>query len=386
MPRLAPVGLCFLAIAACALVSAAPVSPSSDSASDTYHRVVMVMRHCVRSTDEDFQNEPFPDYQNYTSHQIPTWPGVPMDCLPRGMDIIEGQGYNSRYTFPMPLTVVSDNITRDIQTSQSFLKGLGMTEEEAHFYIDGALFDPSDYGVCPQQPTDAVDAALAARQAALPIPVNHTQLIEYMQAKLGQGVPPALYTILDSVANGTYNGGSQMSGEFGEFFEMQYGGGYEVGWGNITADDMYEFINLLVYKRAIEARALPIVQYTESNLLAHVINALDGTDNGTTIFVGHDTDMDAMATFFNLQWVAPPYTTNHTAPGSAVRFDLIGSSSMATPMVSVSFVYTTYETTEGKLQSVPADFVFGDGNTMDFNSFRSIAEAQLYMPCVRFDH
>ena len=145
---------------------------------------------------------------------------------------------------------------------------------------------------------------------------------------------------------------------------------------------MYEFLDLLVYMRAVEARSLPIVQYTESNMLAHVIQELDDATNATTIFVGHDDDMDALATFYNLQWVIPPYPTNHSLPGGIVRFDLWSTTENPEPYVEVTLLYTTYDTDNGELTSVPATFLSTGSNTMDYASFRGIAENLIYTPCV----
>jgi hypothetical protein len=38
--------------------------------------------------------------------------------------------------------------------------------------------------------------------------------------------------------------------------------------------------------------------------------------------VGHDSDLDAVATVLGLEWHTPPFPANATTPGAGVRFDL----------------------------------------------------------------
>ena len=88
-----------------------------------------------------------------------------------------------------------------------------------------------------------------------------------------QGIAPALPAIRDAVFSGGFNGGTCISGNFAEYFEMQFGGGIDFSFA-VTEAEMYQFVELLTFYRSIYARSYPIVQYTESNLLAHVLNSL----------------------------------------------------------------------------------------------------------------
>ena len=348
--------------------------------SDPFHRVVYVMRHCVRSTDTTFYgSEPYPNYNNYSAVPFPPWTVPDMLCLPRGLEIIEGQGQNFQGTFPMPLKVISDNVQRDINTSISLLAGLGLSGSVA-IQVDGSIFDPVSYGICPNPSEDFTNAALQFRWNQVPVPANHTGMMAALQAKLGQGVAPLLQNILDNVFGGEFNGGSDISSEFAEFLEMQYGGGLDMSWAGVSVDDMYAFTELLSYDGAIYARAFPIVQYTESNLLAHVLNELNDNTTSTTFFVGHDTDLNALATFFNIQWIDAPYATNHTSPGSALRFDLYSQPDQD-PTITATYWYTTYENTLGNMTVVNATFADGT-NQMAYGDFKSLAEGMLYLPCV----
>lgn len=47
--------------------------------------------------------------------------------------------------------------------------------------------------------------------------------------------------------------------------------------------------------------------------------------SGSTVIVGHDTNLDGLATLLDLEWTAPPYLSHQlypTPPGAALRFRL----------------------------------------------------------------
>ena len=64
-----------------------------------------------------------------------------MLCLPRGLDIIEGEGASLRGTFPLPLNIISDAAQRDINTSLSLIAGLGYANVPLN--IDANIFNPA---------------------------------------------------------------------------------------------------------------------------------------------------------------------------------------------------------------------------------------------------
>ncbi len=105
-----------------------------------------------------------------------------------------------------------------------------------------------------------------------------------------------------------------------------------VGRVVIRPADLSFFLLLLVrYYRAIDSDASSILAYEQANLMAHITmvcccfvlrafqvthsthpprpfpQELEASSNGSTIFVGHDTNLDAAAVLLNLTWNAPPY-------------------------------------------------------------------------------
>jgi len=332
----------------------------------------------VRSTETTFYDEPYPNYNNYSAVPFPAWPTPAMYCLPRGLEIIQGEGANLQGEIPLPVTVYSDSAIRDVNTSQALLAGLGL--DNVTINVDLNIFNPAG-AICPAMTEEFQDAALEYRWNSWPIPSNLESIKASIQNHIGQGVAPSIQNIADSVWDASFNGGSDIAYNFAEFFEMQFGGGLPLDWANATEADMYSFLDAITYTRAIYARSYPIVQYSESNLLAHIIEALDSNTTETTFFVGHDTDLDAMATFFNIEWVIPPYATNHTVPGSMLRLDLWGGPDY-TPTITASFIYTTFDTANGNLTTVNATFLDIDTNQMPYADFRELAVSQLYEPCV----
>ena len=77
-----------------------------------------------------------------------------------------------------------------------------------------------------------------------------------------------------------------------------------------------------------------------------------------------------------------PYPTNHTVPGSILRFDLVSNSSDPYPNIELSFFSSTFDTTEGNLNAADVTFLDSGSNTMPFAQFMAVAESQLYAPCV----
>lgn len=127
------------------------------------------------------------------------------------------------------------------------------------------------------------------RLAEVPIPPDHRQLLNSLQAKLGRGIAPSFVDISDSANMSTFVGGSAVAAEIAGYFEMAVGAGIDMSWANVTADDVKSMLPLIVYQHSVWMRALPLAQHGHSNLLAHILRDLDpSSPPGTSIYVGHD--------------------------------------------------------------------------------------------------
>jgi hypothetical protein len=133
-----------------------------------------------------------------------------------------------------------------------------------------------------------------------------------------------------------------------ETFLMQYGAGLPVAWGALKPTEMYQLQQMLVYEWSSGRSAKLIEQAKPSRMLSAIVEALGQPGNTTTIFIGHDTDLNGLAVLLEVGWGAPPHPDNTTAPNVALRFR-----AQAEGRVAVDVVYTTNATTDGVLLSMP---------------------------------
>ena len=163
---------------------------------------------------------------------------------------------------------------------------------------------------------------------------------------------------------------------------MSHGGGLNTSWANISADDVYSFAPLTTYRSSIEARALPIVQRTHSNLLWHMkqeLHRMISSGGGSSIFVGHDSDLDAIATFLNLEWNSGLLPVNYTAPGAALMLRVAASDDANI----VAGLYTPdFEKRNGEMTISQAKFLETSTNILPLQRFDDIVSSLVYMPCV----
>ena len=217
---------------------------------------------------------------------------------------------------------VDTSAKRDNDTASALLSGMNMKEDD--YRSAPELFDPISNGPCSPLNESIVENALKERFENFPLPENHTERLKRLQSVLGTGVAPPLDEICDFI-NGAYlNGGSSVSSSFAEAFLMQLGGSMEVAWGEITREDVYDFLTTHIYARGVADRVLRSVSHSHTIMTKRIIKFLENSDeSGTLILVGHDGDLDALATMFGLSWHTAPFPPNATTPGSAARFYLL---------------------------------------------------------------
>jgi hypothetical protein len=259
----------------------------------------------------------------------------------------------------------------------------------------------------PEPSTDFYDSALQQRALSVqPLP-NREQLMDDLQSHLGKGAAPPVSEIPEGFSNRQLTGARALASDFAEFcpaptlpafhssshslccfsrfFLMSYGGGLNTSWANVSAEDVYKFAPLTTYRSSIEARALPIVQHTHSNLLwrlkqeLHRMRSLGG---GSSLFVGHDSDLDAISTFFNLEWNSGLLPVNYTAPGAALIFR-VPSGQRDDDATVVAGLYTpNFEKRNGEMIISQATFMETSTNILPLQRFDDIVSSLAYMPCV----
>jgi len=300
-------------------------------------RSVLVMRHCVRSTPEEgIKAVPgFENFNSYSASQWPTFPVTSMSCLPRGLKLMEASGkwLRDRWLLPEPVHISSDDSQRDKDTSRALLMGFAGTEQKENFITDSASFDTLYSDACPEL-TAAEEAEARREQLAIwPVSSDLLQLQAKLFSALGTGVAGDWTAVPCHVSDtGQIVGSCQAAFEFTERLLMQAGGGLTMGWGNLSFEDVQALLPLSTYYLRVSLAAPKLLKRKQPAIMRSVLSALEA-DDGTEIFMGHDTQLVALAAALDLSWDPHPYHSNATLPGSALRFDRRGDD------VEISYIY-----------------------------------------------
>lgn len=302
--------------------------------------VVYLFRHCVRSVNASslapFAGQPFPPF------------GVPPDnCLPRGLTIFENIGQQLRDEVMARgadgVAVVADNVPRNVDSMHALARGLGLPADSPSLRVDSAPF-----AHCNPPPASEEQELLQQRLEVVSLPINDTANLVAVDAALrGQ---QNITAVPDAVVDAAFKGEHALAATAATTFLMQLGGGMDVAWGRLTPTEVYRLDQMQVYDWAITRRAIPIERPKSSTMVAAVLAALSGetvdaaartSAPHTTIFVGHDTDVNGVGTLLGLGWSAPLLADNTTAPSVALRFESLANSNG----VRISFLSPTFSGT-----------------------------------------
>eukprot|EP00656_Telonema_subtile_P007903 TRINITY_DN13709_c0_g1_i2.p1 TRINITY_DN13709_c0_g1~~TRINITY_DN13709_c0_g1_i2.p1 ORF type:complete len:218 (-),score=31.44 TRINITY_DN13709_c0_g1_i2:245-898(-) len=211
--------------------------------------------------------------------------------------------------------------------------------------------------------------------ASFPPPDGHFARVQAVQAVLGAGIAPALETIADSLSDGYLIGGSNVAAGFAEAFLMQLGGKLPVGWGRLDPGAVYELLKTHIYIRGVQDRALPLAAHSHSYMAQVVLEHL-ATGRGTLMLVGHDGDLDALATLFGLGWHTNPFPPNATTPGSALRIDAAADGTL-----DASVLYQSFDPADpGTVHTVQAEWSAREHEHLE--QLRQWVELRLDPTCV----
>ena len=94
------------------------------------------------------------------------------------------------------------------------------------------------------------------------------------------------------------------------------------------------------------ANAVPeLVARDQASIPYWVLNALE--QQGTQLFAGHDTTLNALQSIFELYYTPTPWPPQATMPASALRFDRRGHE------VTITYLYVDYAEASGAMIQVP---------------------------------
>ena len=358
-------------------------------------KTVYIMRHCVRS--QFFPAlEYLPNFRYLSNYSdggpLPDFGVAPSLCTARGRRIIAAQGKSmareiAERSSGGNLKVIYDGgAKRDRTTAEDFLSGAGHPLDLAK--PDATIFNPQRAHFCPYPTAVEYQHAIATQLDSVKRPADLDSLLHRLQAKLGQGVAPPIPSLNSTISSkGYWLGREYVASGWAETMLLQYGSGLPVGYGRVSPSELYDFLALHVYYRAVNNRGFVIEQRGQSNLLMHMLDDLasDGKGNEATLYVGHDTQLDGLAVLLNLTWEAPPYPADTTTPGSMLRLTRTGEGPGAT--VQADYLYATFENEDGEMKvAASTRFVSASGassRSLPLPTFAAAVRGAVDWRCVR---
>lgn len=364
-------------IGACCLLGAALIlsgcgGGGTTPAPGTKKTTVLMMRHCLRDMPEkgiyDVQGLDY--FNNYS--QTPWAPFLNKEkpvpafyCLDRGEKIVEEQGewLKKNGNLPSPITAIADTCQRDDVTAHAFLRGLGVDANSDTFFTNHFPFDNGKNKTltpdCKTLTAAELFAAISAQRKMTPPPSNYAALVDQIYKVAGKGAAGDwTNTSCTLEADPTVHwwapfiGGCNVANEFAERFLMEWGGGMAPGWGKLNTTDIPKLLAVHAwYLRT--SLFIPSVQKSEAASIAWaILETLEAGAQGTTNFVGHDTQQGGLSAALGLSWDPSPYAESATIPGSMLRFDLDSGSDI----VTMSYGFPEDYGKGGDMKFVPASF------------------------------
>jgi hypothetical protein len=341
---------------------------------------VIVMRHCVRATDDNsiFAIPGFSESDDYASKPWLQFPVPAMFCLPRGEELVEAQGrfLRAKGGLPMPLHAVADNMRfgqRDNVTMQRLLRGLGLVlgTKGVSTFVDSKPFKPPNTAACLRDRPSLVEmkAGIDAFIVANPPSSSYSRKLDRIYEIAGKG-PAGDWTSLGCNATGAWGiaiiqGACQVAFSLAERLFMEFGGGFPVARGKITGSETAELLELWTTGLNMFWGTQPQLGYLAAPIAAAVIEGLGDGKRGTDLLVGHDTNLIQLGRLLNLTWQAGPYPMNSALPGSMLRFDRDGD------LVTVTYVFPAdFGSLDGTMTSVPATVAETGKNTIALSVLR----------------
>jgi len=219
-------------------------------------------------------------------------------------------------------------------------------------------------------------AAISAQQKMNPPPSNYASLLDQIYKIAGEGAAgdwtkTACKLEADPLTNHWWApniGGCNVAGEFSERFLMEWGGGMTPGWGKLNVTDIPKL--LAVHTWYLKTSLfIPSVQKSEAASIAGaILETLEAGAQGTTNFVGHDTQQGGLSAALGLSWDPSPYALSATVPGSMLRFDLDSGSDT----VEMSYGFPADYSKGGDMKFVPASFPGMPAGKVSLKALRDI--------------
>ncbi|CAE7224007.1 ANKRD17 [Symbiodinium natans] len=337
-------------------------------------------RHCVRSTSGTTVKAANPDYvdgSSYTDLPLPDWNTPAKWCTGQGAKLIESEGKQLReenHKMDMSLLkVFVDTDQRDATTANSLLTGLA---DKDGIYVSKVEYFPLLFnanepnygkGVCDAADGQLVSAQKQRRLDTTPMPMGiglagdmnqtrYTEVLELMESFIGIGAAGPLTDLASppylNKTNGQLTGAPGVMKLFAQNLLYAYASGipYKTH-APASREQIYQLSSWIYWYRQINEIPAVLVPEKACGVLSIIMTLLDTSKRRNVIYVGHDSDLDALAHFFQLRWKAPPFPgPRPTPPGSSLVFS---PNSDGTALVH--FAYQDFDSTDdSEVKVVPA--------------------------------
>ena len=339
---------------------------------------------------------------------LPKWPdwNTPVEwCTDAGAHIVKGTGafLLKRYFAEQEggnwnIAFVSDTVPRDVQTALAMMTGMAeeivkqattkepTSSRSSHVQglddieIDPPLFNPYEPNgfrsestqqepICKRPPIEDTKLSIEQRLRTIPPPSSLLEIMQWMKTKTGinlfqefENNDPNYTTITMAPDGKSFQGAINLVKYVAQsVFYSRASGIVEDYWKNITIDEIYELASWVHWERNVRDVGNNLAAASGGVLLARILQALrmDHAHDATFI-IGHDSDLDAVATALGISWDLPlPYRPGYTPtpPGSGIHFTYNGNE------IEISIVAPTYFSgqklhvnSSGILSEVPVQF------------------------------
>jgi hypothetical protein len=270
------------------------------------------------------------------------------------MEIMQATGKDLVDTFgvdPTNVRFYSDTEMRDGDTAFAMMMGMGI--QHAPIDYDAVLFSPTDpeigSPVCEAPADDIIAAERHLRVNQVPLPADYKAALAELQDIIGVGPAGRLDDIDGPDAGIVYDdqgkptGGAKVMKLFGQAILYAYASGRP--FLNATEEQTNKFVAWQYWYRSVAD--VNSEKATENTfLLRRILNDLK-SGSGTSIYLGHDGNLDGIASVLDLRWDGPPYVQPDaqgellpTPPGSGLLFEYDDADGEG--VVNVSFVYRVF--------------------------------------------
>ncbi|CAE7838113.1 ANKRD17 [Symbiodinium sp. CCMP2592] len=328
---------------------------------------VRMYRHCVRSTTTKVKgvSPEHDDLSHYTDLPLPAW-NTPMKwCTDQGSALMKSEGKKLRQReLKMDLSklkVIVDTDQRDATSANSLLQGLADQGEifAARVEYFPVLFNAFKPGagatVCKTPSKELMTAQKQQRLHTTPMPMGvgpahdmnqtkYNDVLELFEKLFGVGAAGSLKQmsnppIIDN-ETGLLKGAPVVLKLLATNLMFAYASNITIATHvPASRDQIFELTAWTHWERRISQTPALLVSKKACGVLSMITMLLGKPRQKYAIFVGHDSDLDALAHFFQITWKAPPFPAwKPTPPGSSLSFTSLGDGTAL-----VHFTYQVFD-------------------------------------------